>query len=157
MDQNRLALILSAAKFVKDEAAAVEKAAKAKLTEIMDPGDRKVAMNSESLPVGSVSRTVYSTKEQINVVSEPKLIEWLKEHQNGEGVRTVETVEEWKLTDLLIEAQKTGELPDGVEITERTSGGYLQVRQTEGQKESLVADRIGIMTMLDEYKKEIEG
>lgn len=69
----------------------------------------------------------------------------------------METVEEWKLTDLLIEAQKTGELPDGVEITERTSGGYLQVRQTEGQKESLVADRIGIMTMLDEYKKEIEG
>lgn len=157
MDQNRLALILSAAKFVKDEAAAVEKAAKAKLTEIMAPGDRKVAMNSESLPVGSVSRTVYSTKEQINVVSEPKLIEWLKEHQDGEGVRTVETVEEWKLTDLLIEAQKTGELPDGVEIIEKTSGGYLQVRQTEGQKESLVADRIGIMTMLDDYKKEIEG
>lgn len=156
MDQNRLALILSAAKFVKDEAAAVEKTAKAKLAEIMAPGDRKIAINSDSLPVGSVSRTVHSTKETLNVVSEPKLIAWLKEHQDGEGVRTVETVEEWKLADLLAEARKTGELPDGVEIVEKTTGGYLQVRQTDDQKQALVEDRIGIMNLLDDYRKEIE-
>lgn len=156
MDVNRLSLVLGAAKYVKDEATAVEKVAKQQLEQAMAPGDRKVAMNAEGEPVASVSRTTFSTTTKMVVNDEAALVAWLKANHDGDGVEKVERVHEWKVNDLLREATETGVLPDGVDIVETTRGGYLQVRQSDEQRAALVHGRVGVMDLLNDYRGEIE-
>jgi hypothetical protein len=105
--------------------------AKKALLDHMGPGDR-VHARIGSLDVGTVSVTDPQPREVLKITDEKAFTAWVK--ANHPDV-IVETVAPWfsataNLTALIAH---TGEMPDGVEITERVGSPTVQVRLSEGQ------------------------
>lgn len=104
---------------------------KQSLLEHMGPGGKLHAYVG-GLDVGTVSVTDPKPREVLKITDEAAFTAWVK--ANHPDV-IVETVAPWfsataNLTALIAH---TGEMPDGVEITERVGSPTVQVRLSEGQ------------------------
>ena len=104
---------------------------KPSLLEHMGPGGKLHAYVG-GLDVGTVSVTDPKPREVLKITDEAAFTAWVK--ANHPDV-IVETVAPWfsataNLTALIAH---TGEMPDGVEITERVGSPTVQVRLSEGQ------------------------
>nr|DAJ17713.1 MAG TPA: hypothetical protein [Siphoviridae sp. ctvS314] len=104
---------------------------KPSLLEHMGPGGKLHAYVG-GLDVGTVSVTDPKPREVLKIIDEAAFTAWVK--ANHPDV-IVETVAPWfsataNLTALIAH---TGEMPDGVEITERVGSPTVQVRLSEGQ------------------------
>ena len=104
---------------------------KPSLLEHMGPGGKLHAYVG-GLDVGTVSVTDPKPHEVLKITDEKAFTAWVK--ANHPDV-IVETVAPWfsataNLTALIAH---TGEMPDGVEITERVGSPMVQVRLSEGQ------------------------
>ena len=104
---------------------------KPSLLEHMGPGGKLHAYVG-GLDVGTVSVTDPKPREVLKITDEAAFTAWVK--ANHPDV-IVETVAPWfsataNLTALIAH---TGEMPDGVELTERVGSPTVQVRLSEGQ------------------------
>ena len=105
--------------------------AKASILGHMGPGDR-VHARIGSLDVGTVSVTDPQPREVLKITDERAFTAWVKANHPDAITKTVAP---WfsataNLTALIAH---TGEMPDGVEITERVGSPMVQVRLSEGQ------------------------
>ena len=150
----RMALIKRISDIVKDAEAATKEA----LTDEMEPGDRKrVAI--DGVQVATISRAEHKTTLAPVITSEAALIGWMKANGHEDAVVVRETIPDWWITGELAEITATGELPNGVDITEKTTGGYVSVRMTADQKAAL--DHIlasgGLASLLADLPQITEG
>ena len=111
--------------------------AKPSLLEHMGPGGKLHAYVG-GLDVGTVSVTDPQPREVLKITDEKAFTAWVK--ANHPDV-IVETVAPWfsataNLTALI---SHTGEMPDGVEITERVGAPTVQVRLSKAQTANLEA------------------
>lgn len=123
------------AQWLTKESKAAMTDAKKSLLEHMGPGDR-VHARIGGLDVGTVSVTDPKPREVLEITDEKAFTAWVK--ANHPDV-IVETVAPWfaataNLTALIAH---TGEMPDGVEITDRVGSPTVQVRLSEGQVANL--------------------
>ncbi|RTE47921.1 hypothetical protein [Actinobaculum sp. 352] len=124
----------------------------------LEPGDRKT-MRVAGVDAGTVSRTNPEPKPSIRVTDERAYAKWLEDHGH-EVTWKVHLADHLTAPRQLEALVATGEVPDGVEVTETVRDSYLVVRQTAKQARAL-ADRLGeasdlIAGMLTGYL-EIEG
>lgn len=138
MSAAELAARMAAVKYLKDVIATEEVRVKAALEAELEPGDRKMA-TLEGAEIGTITRAKLGTKERVVVTSEPALLAWCK--ANGQEDAIVTRLADWFTAEANLAAliAKTGELPDGVDIETRESGGYISVRQSDTQKDNLTA------------------
>ena len=114
----------------KASKAAME-AAKPSLLEHMGPGGKLHAYIG-GLDLGTVSVTDPQPREVLAITDEKAFTAWVKANHPD---AMVETVAPWfaataNLTALIAHS---GEMPDGVELTEKTSAPTVQVRLSEAQ------------------------
>lgn len=135
-DVNALASRLAVIKHIRDITATTERDTKTSIAELMEPGDRKRAA-LEGEQIATVSRAEYKTAEALTVTDPALLLEWVK--HNGHDDAIVESLAPWFTAPANLEAlvAKTGEVPDGVEVMQKETGGGVSVRQTPAQKEAL--------------------
>ena len=130
---------LAVASYLKKAAADVESGLKAELLDVMEPGDRKRAA-IEGQQIATISRAEIKETETVAVTDEAALIAWARKNAPDAVVtETREILAPWFTATANLEAAiaATGELPDGVEYSTRTTGGYITVRQTDAQKRAL--------------------
>ena len=148
---------LAVASYLKKAAADVESGLKAELLDVMEPGDRKMA-TIEGVEVATITRAKLTEVAGFVVTDDVALADWCEANGHSDGVRTVRTVHDWKVAELLRKAGETGEVPDGVTYETRTRGGYISARQTDTQKtnlRTLAAD--GALSALVTELAQIEG
>ena len=126
----------SVAKWLSKASETAMEAAKESLLVHMGPGG-KLHARIGGLDLGTVSVTDPQPREVLKITDEKAFTAWVK--ANHPDV-IVETVAPWfsataNLTALIAH---TGEMPDGVEITERVGSPTVQVRLSEGQTANLV-------------------
>lgn len=106
------------------------------LLDEMATGDRKyVEIDGER--VATISRSAAKYQEFPVIRSERELIAWMKSNGHEESVQVRETIPDWWIKNNLTEIIKAGEVPDGVIIDAKESGGYITVRQTQDQAEAI--------------------
>lgn len=128
----------AAAKYVADIAKTRELAVKDALLEHIDPGDRKTVLAGDA-DIATVTRAKYVNKTTAIVTDEAALIEWARTHDHEHVI--TEALPGWFVRPENLEAlieHRRGEIPDGVELIERKTGGYLSIRQSTAQKATLV-------------------
>ena len=151
---------LAVASYLRKAAADVESGLKAELLDVMEPGDRKRA-TIEGQQIATISRAEIKEAETVTVTDEAALIAWARKNAPDAVVtETREFLAPWFTATANLEATiaATGELPDGVEYSTRTTGGYITVRQTDTQKtnlRTLAAD--GALSALVTELAQIEG
>ena len=149
---------LAVASYLKKAAADVESGLKTELLDVMEPGDRKRAA-IDGVQIATISRAEIKEAETVTVTDEAALIAWAKENR-PDAVEVRESLAPWFTApgSLAAIVHTTGELPDGVEYSTRTTGGYITVRQTDTQKtnlRTLAAD--GALSALVTELAQIEG
>ena len=121
----------SVAKWLSKESKTAMEAAKESLLVHMGPGGKLHAYIG-GLDLGTVSVTDPQPREVLAITDEKAFTAWVKANHPD---AMVETVAPWfaataNLTALIAHS---GEMPDGVELTEKTSAPTVQVRLSEAQ------------------------
>ena len=142
-DARRAALqTLALAKWIQESAKNIagpaEADAKAWLRDNeLAPGDRSYAL-IDGDEVATVSRSKITTRPNITITDETAFGHWLVEqgHENPWQMRLADWARQQSFIEGVIK-HADGEVPDGIEFTERTTGGSVSVRQTDTQREAL--------------------
>lgn len=155
VNAQELAARMVVVKAVKDRVAAEEARLKAALSEVMDPGDRKMAV-VDGAEIGTVSRAKAGVRAVLR--DEAALVEWCR--ANGHQGAIVEAVADWFKAprNLLALIEKSGgEVPDGVDLAD--SGGFVSVRQSAAQEDALarLLAEGGVASLVAEVAGELEA
>ena len=138
----------------KDLAKPLEDEAKHWLSENdMDPGTRLLAYVDEE-EVATVSRSKVTDRQNIIVEDEEAFGEWLIEngHENPFQVRLADWARQPSFLEAVI-VKAEGEVPDGVIVSVRRTGGTVAVRQSEGQRENLEAAISALTTLTTTFEQ----
>lgn len=133
---------LALAKWVLARAADVAKPLEAEAKEWLaendlDPGMRLPAL-IDGDEVATISRSKIADRQNIIVEDEEAFGEWLVKngHENPFQVR----LHDWAKQPSFLEAvvvKAEGEVPDGVIVSTRRTGGTVSIRQSDAQRENL--------------------
>lgn len=126
---NDIALELAMLKAIADHVRKLESIGKTSLANNVLRGMVYAQLGPEDLATISI----VSDRQVWQVVDEKKFVEWVKKNR---PTAIVESVRKSDQDDLLAKIEKTGEVPDGVELG--TATGYVSVKQTDEQKERLL-------------------
>ena len=132
----RLALVKYIADTVKAEDARLREALAAE----MHPGDRRhAALSPAADSIATISRAEVRQTTTLAVTDPAALLEWAEANGHADAVITTRALAEWFTAAANLEAlvSTTGEIPDGVEVVEKRTGGYLRIGQTEKQRDTL--------------------
>lgn len=107
----------------------------------MEPNSKLPAVVNGA-DIATVSRAKITEQTDVKVTDPVAFGEWLED--NGYEVKWKRVPAEYATAPTFVEqvlraleTTSPGELPDGVTLVEKTSGGYISARQTEKQRENL--------------------
>lgn len=159
-DTDHLLATVAAAKFMTATVKAADTAARAELLEHLRPGERRIATTPSGADIGAITRTKVTETATPYVTDPAALVAWLKETGRADAVEHVPATERpapWFTAPANLTAQieaMGGELPPGVDIAVKTSGGHLTVaKQTTEQVAAILAERDVLTSVLTDRKE----
>lgn len=158
----KILLDLAILKAIADHA---EKAITRRKADLKTEVGGRMGAAAAMLPDGSEAATVSITKPSPGkrggepyVANPQAFLQWCKEHRPD---AILESVHGASQQAILADVKETGDLPDGVALTEPTGpsgGGVVQVRQSEEQRLALIhqyhAGRINLPDVLPEIEED---